>query len=72
MGQTIIISNISHIFLFDFSHYSVSIFSTATQLLSFDSFIILKEIIITGSAKLFLIFIHKVQTYNLTKWPELP
>ena len=31
---TLFISNISHIFLFDFNRYSISIFSTSTQLLS--------------------------------------
>ena len=31
---TLFISDISHIFLFDFNRYSMSIFSTSTQLLS--------------------------------------
>ena len=74
---TLFMSNISHIFLFDFNRYSVSIFCTSSHccLLKFIySFMVLKEINISLQEALNCLSfdLHKVQTCKITKWSELP
>ena len=57
INLTLFISSISHIFLFDFNRYSISVFSISTQLLSSEVYLLiydLKKINITGSAELFI------------------
>ena len=54
---TLIFYDISHIFLFDFNRYSMSIFNTSAQLLSSEVYLFIydfKKINITGSAELFI------------------
>ena len=40
---TLFISNISHIFLFDFNRYSISAFITSTQLLSSEVYLFIYD-----------------------------
>ena len=72
---TLFISNISHIFLFDFNRHSVSIFSTSAQLLSSEVHLFIydfKRSISQEALNCLYFDIHKVQTCNMTKRSELP
>ena len=72
---TLFISNISHIFLFDFKRYSISIFSTSTQLLSSEVYLFIygfKRDKYQEALNCLSFDIHKVRMCNMTKWSELP